>query len=172
MSAASEATMVKKLNFNQIIDRADVILSGRVISVVHSTVEENGRQVPYTFVTVTVNDVVKGKVNNNSYTFKLLGGPVPGKNIALGVSSMPVFCVDQEVFLFLKDNEALHSPIVGFFQGRFNIQTDRNTGAKHLYDNSGRLVTEKELYGETARSPGSPVNYEMFINYVRSKVTN
>jgi hypothetical protein len=169
-SGQAEATSVIRLEFDEIIRRADTIVSGKVISITHKIIEEDDRRVPYTFVTIAINENLKGSARGNFHTIKLLGGPAPDQNLVLNVGGMPKFSIDQEVFLFLNDNPQMESPIVGFFQGRFNIQLDRSTGSKYLYDNFGNLVTEEIIFGPSARSPGYPVNYEMFRNYVSRKI--
>jgi hypothetical protein len=170
LSASVEATTVTKLKFDEIIEKADLILSGKVIAVSHRVINEKGNKIPYTFVTLSVSENIKGPAEKISHTIKLLGGPIPEENATLHVSDMPEFKVDQEIFLFLEDNNVLESPVVGFNQGKFRIQTDRNTGRTFMANRVGKAVTEMDLYGETARYPSLPVNYEMFRNYVKSRI--
>jgi hypothetical protein len=168
----AEATIVNRLHFDEIVDRAETIVSGKVISINHRVIEENSMQVPYTYVTISVLDNLKGQARGGFHTFRMLGGPLPDKGLVLQVSGMPQFEIDQEVFLFLMDDQVLESPIVGFFQGRFNIEFDNSTGSKTIFDHQGNVVTERTIFGDGTRNPYRPVNYEVFKNHVQRKIRN
>ena len=165
------ASMFVKMEFGDIVKSADIILSGKVVNIENRILEKDGIKVPYTFVTISVDDAIKGKLSGNIYMLKLAGGYIPEENITYHVGGMPEFKEGQEVFLFLRDNKTLYSPVVGFHQGRFNLIVDEKTGIKKVYDNFGKPVTESFITGDKTKDSALPVTYQVFRNIVieRSK---
>jgi len=114
--------------------------------------------------------VVKGKIKGNDYTFKVLGGVIPGERLAQGVAEMPVFKKGMEVFLFLHNNSSLYSPVVVFNQGKFNIQIDPSNGIRKIYSDRGTPVTEFLLTKNASKNRTDAVNYEVFKTLIESKL--
>jgi|GEM_PF-4200878 len=78
----------------------------------------------------------------NAKTFSLTyaGGKLDGKNIS--VSEMPHFEVDKRYLIFTFDNEKVYSnPILGNFQGKFEVIKDSVTGKEYVIDVSKKIIT-------------------------------
>lgn len=73
-----------------------IIMIGEVSQVFSRIENKNGREVVYTYVKISVESVLKGKLDKSDLTVKMLGGRVGNKG---GWS--------EELFQFKKDEEAL-----------------------------------------------------------------
>ncbi|MFP4498208.1 MAG: hypothetical protein ACLFQV_08350 [Vulcanimicrobiota bacterium] len=167
---AVSATTLVKLDFQEIVSRAQTIISGKVINLENKVHTRNGKKIPYTYITISVNDKLKGNSGSDIYTFKYEGGVIPEEEIRLTIGGMPEFEVGQEVFLFLNNDDSLVSPIVGFSQGRFSIVTDKKSGIKYIYNNAGEPVTESFIFNDKTKDGQNPVNYEYFKNQIKSEI--
>lgn len=168
----AHATQVIGLKFAEVVDDADIIFSGKIINIETKLSDQNGKQVPYTFVTVSITEVLKGSLKGDTYTFKTAGGQYPGKKLVYAIGDMPSFKEGQEVFLFLKDDPTLYSPVVGFFQGRFNLLVNKSSGSKEVFDNFGKPVTEGFIKADPANKSSKPVNYEVFKGMIKSLMSS
>jgi len=163
------ATTVLRLTFGEIVSGADVIISGKVLDVESKLVRKDGKEIPRTFVTISKDTLLKGNVPGCTYTFSMEGGIIPEENVSMQVGAMPQFEKNQEVFLFLKEGDDLISPVVGFFQGRFNLKVDEATGYKYVYDNNGSRVTQDFISESSSGKNNTPVTFEMFKSAVSSR---
>ena len=166
----ASATTVIRLNFDQIVNKADVILSGRVINQENRVIETAGKKVPYTYVTLSVDEKLKGTFKGDTYTLRFKGGNIPEKNLTLHVGGMPTFKTGQEVFLFVRESTALPSPIVGFSQGYFHVTQDPKTGARVMRRADGDPVSEGFVTGLQNKTQGQQVTYEIFKNQVKNLI--
>ena len=166
------SSAVIKMDFDQIVSQADMIISGKItdIQAKRELNPRTGKNSIYTYITVETEDVYRGKVKDGSYTFRLLGGVMPGESIGEMVSGSPVFRMNQEVFLFLKDDKTLYSPVVGLNQGRFNLKTDSKTGMKQVFDNYNRPVTSGFIFGDKTITSKEAVTYEQFKAQVENRL--
>lgn len=163
------ASQVKKMDMDGMVKKADLIITGTVIQVkaVREANPVTGGQSIYTYVTVDLDDVLKGELKGSSYTFRVLGGEISGEPVGEKLADAPEFKMGQEVFLFLKKDPKLYSPVVGLFQGRFNLVMDKKTGHKLVYDNFGNPVTGS-FFGKG--DGNGAVTYDFFKATVKGKV--
>ncbi|MCE1246972.1 MAG: hypothetical protein LWY06_10025 [Firmicutes bacterium] len=166
------ALEAKVMDVDELAKNADIILSGKVIDTTAKweVNPQTGKKNIYTYVTLELIDVVKGKVKGNTYTFRVLGGAIPGERIAQGVVEMPAFKNGRETFLFLHNDKNLYSPVVGFYQGKFNIEIDPSSGIRKIYTDRGAPVTEFRLTKNSSKNNTDAVNYEYFKTLVESKL--
>ena len=165
------ASVIIKMNFDKIVSDADIILSGRVTQV-EAKREQNprtGKNSIYTYVTVESEQVFRGSLKGTAYTFRMLGGAIPGEPTGEMLVGAPEFKVNQEVFLFLKNDSSLYCPVVGLNQGRFNLRTDPKTGYRMIYDNYNTPVTGGFI-NNTANGSKDAVTYEQFKAMVESRL--
>ena len=108
----------------------------------------------YTYVTLDDLQLVHGDVAGDSVTLQFEGGRV-GDDVVTVVGS-PAFEVGAREFLFVRNNGAAVSPVVGFFQGRFKVVDGL------IHDHAGRSVIEVrgntlvKLAADTAHIPRCP----------------
>ena len=106
--------IVERFTLEELTTRATTILTGTVINL-------NSRWNPghtgiVTDVTVAVSSYVKGGNGQRQIVIAVPGGEVDG--LVEMVSDVPVFTLNQEVFLFLQEGDF---QIVGWHQGKFTI---------------------------------------------------
>ncbi len=140
-SSAMQATTVVPMTFSQVVAGAEVIGIG-VVSAVEATWDAE-REMPFTEVTVSDIDAVKGQVGNGQLTLRFLGGPAPN-GLTLEVSGMPQFAVAQEVVVFSTRDDGRPCPLVGWWQGLYRIVYDAERDARTVVDHAGRAVAAIE----------------------------
>ena len=90
-----EASTVRHLPLDQMARRADQIFTGEVVGI---TSQLNARRTGiYTFVTVAVDDYLKGG-RRDLLTLRILGGEAEGYRLV--VAGSPVFRLGEEVLVF------------------------------------------------------------------------
>lgn len=130
-----------------LVKEAEFIFIGKVTAVQYksstpSTANEN--PIPHTFVTCSIDEVLKGVAPaSNSITLRLMGGAVvdnPSK--VLTVEGVPEFQVDDSGMFFVRKNGEGICPLIGWRQGFFRIVDDVVSN----YDGQELIVTSDPLY--------------------------
>ncbi|MGI9086740.1 MAG: hypothetical protein ACR2HH_03200 [Chthoniobacterales bacterium] len=147
---AAQATTVIPPTFDQLVAEADLIIQGKVSEVKSQWVGEGGQRHIVSYVTVQVEDTLKGNPGA-TYTLRMLGGTVDGETMA--VSDAPKFEVGDRDILFVKDNGKQFIPLVGIMHGRFHVQKDEQTGAETVSTNEGQAVTDLAKMGKSDEAP-------------------
>ena len=140
-SSAAQATTVLPMTFSQVVAGAEVIAIG-VVSAVEATWDAE-REMPFTAVTVSDIDVVKGQAGNGELTLRFLGGPAPN-GLTLRVSGMPQFALAQEVVVFSTRDDGRSCPLVGWWQGLYRIVYDAERDTRTVVNHAGRPVAAIE----------------------------
>lgn len=169
-SHSAGASMMEKMSFDSVVGESDTVISGRVVNIEHKTLDVKGNKVPHTFVTIAIEDNLKGNVKGDVCTIKLAGGPLPEENKVYVVEGVPTFTMGEEVFLFLRNNQSLYSPVVGLNQGFFKVVTDPNTGVRTMADIYGKAVTEGFVTGAKGEKENQEINYQVFKDTVKSLI--
>lgn len=129
----SNAKVAKRLNIEEMTEEAGIILEGKVTSV-KSEWNYDHTQI-YTFVEITVAEYIKGALEENEITLRVLGGAVG--DTAMTIVEAPSFLSEEEVFLFLRPRYRGLFPVIGLYQGKFHMETDVKTGKKVLKNELG-----------------------------------
>lgn len=173
------ATSVAHQDLVDLIHLSEVILAGRVTSVTDGF--QGG--VPYTEVTVAVDETFRGRVGP-TYTFRQFGLDKPrslgnGRRY-LGISpdGWPRFAAGEKVFLFLYKPGATTGfrTTVGLLQGKFHEHNGRLVNGvdnENLFRNltvSENLLTPAEA--KMLKSRRGPVSADAFVSFVRKAVRN
>jgi len=116
------ATSVRAPAFETLVDRADLIFTGRAISQRSEWSTAQGQRSIVTLVTFAVEKLHKGKAEA-VITLQFLGGTVG--QVTMDVAEMPRFRKGDRAVLFVENNGLAASPVIGFFYGRFPL---RKTG--------------------------------------------
>ena len=118
-SDRAAGSAVPKWSARQLANFADVIVTGRVISV--TVGRDPSVDTIYTYVGLEVDDVLKGPVDPGLLTIKQLGGIVDGTG--LQVVDQPTFVVGEHVLLYLearpRDGSLYTSAL---WQGKWSIE--------------------------------------------------
>lgn len=132
------ATTVVAPTFPELVAEADCIVRGTVTAVEVRAVSTPGGSVIRTFVTIAVEECVKGSAPQE-LTLTLAGGRL-GQKGAL-VAGMPEFKIGDREILFVQGNGRLFCPLVGFYHGRYRVLTDTATGRDHVARNNRTPLT-------------------------------
>jgi hypothetical protein len=137
-------------DFNDLVDEADSIFQGDVLSV-HSEWSGAGadRHIE-TYVQFRVIRVFKGSAPNPQ-TLQIFGGTVGDQSMK--ISGLPQFQVGASELLFVKGNGTDLCPLVGVFHGRFHVTKDLTTGVERIALHDGRPLTVVTQIGQSAETP-------------------
>jgi hypothetical protein len=141
-SAQAENTFENKLQ------EADLVFEGVVESVTYRAMElSNGESLPYTFVTYSVNDVLKGDPDQQEVTLRFLGGLAEGGGY-LEPEGTPFFDKGDHDLLLVVGNNTEDCPLVGCAAGRFRfiggLMVDDH-GYHVQITKAGKLISGKRL---------------------------
>lgn len=171
------ASTVQKQNVVDLIDLAEYIIVGRVVSVTDGIVQG----IPYTEVTVEVGEAIRGEPGA-SYTFRQFGLMSPREmpngttNISLTPDGWATYAENEEVVLFLYYEGELTGlrTTVGLFQGKFDVTNGmvlnevQNLGLFDGVEAELGLLTEKEQ--SMIEQPMGAISAETFIPFVSRAV--
>ena len=118
------ATTVVRMTFSEVVGAADVITVGTVSSI--EQIWDAEQAMPFTAVTFSDLEVLKGEVDSTELTLRFLGGPAPD-GLTLVVAGMPQFAVRDRVCVVL-DGEwhagvSAGRLVAGTVSGRFRCRT-------------------------------------------------
>jgi hypothetical protein len=125
-TAPAFATTVAKLNMEQLVQRADLIVQGQVESV-YSRWDE-ARRLIFTYVSIRVDESLKGSAPQ-SVVIRQIGGSVG--TIQMSVAGVPQFRSGEMTVVFLKRQDDSTFQVVGMNQGLYQI--DENFAVSNLF---------------------------------------
>ncbi len=136
-------------DFNTLVDDADAIFQGEVLSVRSDWTGAGENRHIATFVEFRVIKVFKGSAPNPQ-TLELFGGTVGDRGMK--IPGLPQFKVGDNEMLFVKDNGKSICPLVGAYHGRFHVTKDFTTNSERVALNDGRPLTDTKQIGKSAES--------------------
>ena len=101
-----------------LVSRADLVFRGQVIEKYERLSIE---QIPYTFVTYKVSEVIGGKYNNDTITVKFVGGQFANGN-RLTASNSPVIELGEEAVMMIQQSKDSGCDFVDCEKGRFVLK--------------------------------------------------
>jgi hypothetical protein len=160
------ATSVRAPDFNQLIRGADLIFTGRALRQRSEWRRIDGQRSIVTLVTFEVLNVHKGQAGA-TVQLQFLGGKIG--DAALRVDGMPSFHPGERAVLFVDQNGANASPLVGFYHGKFNVLTDDSI-AQH----DGAPLSDVAEIGRTRVRLAHPraMTHEAFATRIRNAARN
>ncbi len=141
----ARATTVVPPSFDDLVGQAEVIFQGTVTDVQSQWTGEGGQRHIVTYVTVKVEDAIKGDPGA-TYTLRMFGGTVDGTTME--VSDVPKFKVGDRDILFVEHNGTQFVPLVGIMHGLFRVQPDAERGADVVLKHNGEAVTDLAQLGK------------------------
>jgi hypothetical protein len=174
---SADATSVKKMTVADLVNYGDKIISGRVIAVTDGF---GANKLPYTEVTIAVNESLKGNVTGN-YTFRQFGLDKPRDmgdgRVYVGVSpdGFARFRTGEDVMVFLFKKTSLgFEGAAGLMQGKFvvtghELKNDINNDGlfKDLNLDPSKLTPQEQKMIEMKEGP---LDTELFKGFVRKAV--
>lgn len=164
---AGLATTVIPPSFDDLVSRAEMIIQGSVTDVRSEWTGEGAQRHIMSYVTVKVEDAIKGNPGA-SVTLRMLGGTVGAETMQ--VSDAPKFKVGDRDILFVENNGTQFIPLVGIMHGRFKVKKDE-TGRDAVFTNEGSPVTDINQLGkdETAVSASRAISAQEFKQAIHTK---
>ena len=156
----AQASTVRQVTFSEVIRDAEMITIGTVSAIEH--VWDAQMAMPFTDVTFSLANILKGHAALRELKLRFLGGPSPD-GLTLRVAGIPDFRVGEQVMTFSTGNGARPCPLVGWWQGLFRVVRDSETGMLTVADHAGHGVTAIDgvigernvLTASTSRRPTS-----------------
>lgn len=166
----SLATSVIAPSFEKLVERATLIFTGQVISQHSEWKNENGQKSIVTLVSFRVRTVHKGHADA-VVTLQFLGGTVG--DVTLDVSDMPKFSKGERVVLFVENNGASASPLIGFYHGKFSLRANESGGETVLKHNGEPLADVAEIgQAKGAAVPArTGLSHEDFAGKIRERIS-
>jgi hypothetical protein len=115
------AGLVEKLSLKDLTTRATTILIGTVAHI--KCIWNDKRTNIFTYVTISVEQYIKGTEKEKMLTLKVSGGKIGEVN--QWVEDTPHFQKDEKVLLFLEQE---HFRVVGGLQGKYSIEQEKVVG--------------------------------------------
>lgn len=175
----ADATSVKKMTVADLVNYGDKIIAGRVTAVTDGFDASN---LPYTEVTISVTESLKGNVSG-SYTFRQFGLSAPrdmgNGRTYVGVSpdGFPRFAAGEDVVVFLFATTARgFQSTAGLMQGKFTVRGRELANDINNQDlfrgidvNPGQLSPAEQ---KMLASREGPLDTELFKGFVKKAVQN
>lgn len=120
-SKANVSGMMLALSLEQLVEQADMILTGTVTGI--ETRGGPGSKIIYSNAVIAVDQVFKGQPGATTITVKVLGGTVDG--VTQAVEDVASFRQNEKVLLFLKLNSDNTAAVVGNLQGKGIIENGK-----------------------------------------------
>ena len=161
-------------SFNNLIDRAELIFTGQMLSQHCEWRIIDGRRSIVTLVSFGVERWHKG-TSPAVVTLQFLGGTMG--EITLSVSEMPKFKVGERSVLFVEGNGVSACPVIGFYHGRFSLKRD-SSGREIVLKHDGEPLTETANVGRDIQTKQMPVtatttpalSHDEFSALVRARI--
>jgi hypothetical protein len=176
------ATTVIAPTFDELVERAQLIFEGTVTDVRSQWAGEGAQRHIISYVTVRVEDGLKGEAGA-IYTLQMLGGTVG--DTTMEISDSPKFRPGDRSILFVENNGTQFIPLVGIMHGCFRVQRDSaaadavvmTSDGEHVGDlaklgkdaHGDRMMTDHSVVANTDATPALSVT--AFKAAIRSKVS-
>ena len=145
------ATTVIPPDFSTLVDRAELIVTGKVLSSRAEWANQGGARCIVTTVAFEVESTHKGQALAR-VELRFLGGTVGGTTME--VQGVPKFNVGERSILFVENNGRQFCPLVGVYHGKLLVARDAGTGREILLPHHGRPLTDVKEIG-AADSPAA-----------------
>jgi hypothetical protein len=133
LAVPAAATTVVKLNLEQLVQRADLIVQGQVQSV--SAQWDEKRRLVFTTISIRVDETLKGESSafrRQPVVIRQIGGTTG--TIEMSVAGLPQFKTGGRALVFLKRQDATTFQVVGMNQGLYEIKEDVAVSERHGLD--------------------------------------
>src|SRR5262245_24604045 len=123
LAGPASASVVIPPADDDLIVRADAVIVGRVTDI-ESHDNQQGKL--RTYITIAIDEVLKGTLAQPTLTIRELGGHVG--NLGGWVFANPEFSVGEQVLLFLDQRDDGTLRVLYFYLGKFSVITDPGSG--------------------------------------------
>ena len=161
---SSLATTVIIPSDDDMLIGARAILRGKVVGIESSFEQQSGRI--FTYITVKVQEVYKGRIAERKIVLKELGGQVGDR--ASVIFGNPRFKNGEKVLLYLDTWADGSLRTYQMFLGKFNIENDPTTGEEIAFRSSpddNTTILQHKMHGHSA--PGPSTERQVLRRYTR-----
>ena len=124
------ATSVIAPSFSELVSRAETVIHGTVTDVRSDWADQGGHRVIKSWVSIQLEEPLKGNPTSASLTLEFLGGRVDGAEMT--VQGSPRFASGDEVVVFINGNGRDACPLVGWGHGAYRVLPSAVTGEKQI----------------------------------------
>ena len=178
VAAPVSATTVIQKSFTEVVQAAEVIAVGTVTAIAAEWDAAHNR--PFTLVTFSTLDVLKGAHTEPELTLRVLGGPHPDGSI-LQIAGVPQFNIGERLVVFVTGNDHYAVPLVGLWQGVYRVIFDTERGVETIYSHArqpvttlptatGGLLHEDDHLSSAVQQPASAMSLETFTAVIAQEV--
>lgn len=132
------ATTVLEKSFSSLVQDAEVIAVGTVTAI--ETEWDAQKEAPFTLVTFSDLEVLKGDESQTEITLHFLGGPTPD-GLIMQIAGVPQFTLGERYVIFCIGNQHHAVPLVGLWQGVYRVVFDAERGIDTIHNHAGQPVT-------------------------------
>ncbi len=132
------ATTVLEKSFSSLVQDAEVIAVGTVTAI--ETEWDAQKEAPFTLVTFSDLDVLKGEGSQTEITLHFLGGPTPD-GLIMQIAGVPQFSLGERTVIFCQGNQHQAVPLVGMWQGVYRVMFDAERGTETIHNHAWQPVT-------------------------------
>ena len=177
-AAPVSATTVIQKSFAEVVQEAEVIAVGTVTAIAAEWDAAHSR--PFTLVTFSTLDVLKGAHTEPELTLRLLGGPHPDGSI-LQIAGVPQFSLGERLVVFVTGNDHYAVPLVGLWQGVYRVVFDAARGVDTIYSHArqpvtslptatGGLLHDEGPLSSAVQQPAPAMSLETFTEVIAQEV--
>ena len=177
-AAPVSATTVIQKSFTEVVQAAEVIAVGTVTTIAAEWDAAHSR--PFTLVTFSTLDVLKGAHTEPELTLRVLGGPHPDGSI-LQIVGVPEFSLGDRLVVFVTGNDHYAVPLVGLWQGVYRVVFDAARGVETIYSHARQPVTslstatggilhEDNQLSSAVQQPAPAMSLETFTDLIAQEV--
>ena len=138
LSRLTWATTVIEKSFSALVQDAEVIAIGTVTAI--EAEWDAQKKAPFTLVTFSDLEVLKGAAGQTELTLRFLGGPTPD-GLIMQIAGVPQFTPGERYVIFCVGNEHNAVPLVGMWQGVYRVVFDAERGIETIHTHARQPVT-------------------------------
>ena len=174
------ATTVLEKSFSSLVQDAEVIAIGTVTAIENEWDAE--KKAPFTLVTFSDLEVLKGEVGQTELTLHFLGGPTPD-GLVMQIAGVPQFSVGERNVVFSVGNRYQAVPLVGMWQGVYRVVRDPDSGGEVIHNHARQPVTtlpteeggilhdEAPLVQEQSEQPSTAMPLDTFTQRIAQELS-
>ena len=161
-----DAVTFESRDFDALVSESDQIVIGAAIS---ENARRTGKREIVTDYRFAELEIIKGTASTDALT--MLGGTMGSESLA--IAGAPTFQRGNRYLIFIAGNGSVMFPLVGGYQGIFQIRKDELTGVSRVHDHAGRSVvrlpgeTDAHLSDRRETVPADAMSEATFIDAIR-----
>ena len=175
------ATTVLEKSFSSLVQDAEVIAIGTVTTI--ETEWNAEKKAPFTLVTFSDLEVLKGDESQTEITLHFLGGPTPD-GLVMQIAGVPQFALGERTVIFYKGNQYQAVPLVGMWQGVYRVVRDPESGGEVIHNHARQPVTmlptgeggilhdEAPIIQEQKDQPSTAMPLDTFTQMIEQELRN